>query len=68
MIEPNEMQFLCQRFDKIDLDNAEIKQDLKIVHTKVTRHGIYWDIVKWGAVSGVGIAASIAGFFGFKHN
>lgn len=69
MIEPNEMQFLSQRFDKIDTDNADIKADLKAVHAKVTRHGIYWDIVKWGAISSSGLIASLAGYFGYnKHN
>lgn len=66
MIEPNEMEFLTGRFDRVDSDNAEIKKELATVHAKVDRHTVYWDIVKW-AIPGGGLAA-VLGWFGLhKH-
>ena len=69
MSERNEYDWIAERFDRVDSDNADIKDKLEVVTATVNRHGVYWDIVKWGAVSGGGLAAAIAGFLGFhKHD
>lgn len=69
---PDEQRWLEERFDRIDKDNTAIigeladhRKDLSRVETIVTKHGVYWDLVKWGAVSGGTIAASIGAFFGW---
>ena len=57
-MEPFEKQWLSDRLDRIDTDNTVILQKVDKITATVTRHGVYWDIVKWTVVSGAGVAAS----------
>lgn len=38
-----------QRFDKVDLDNADIAKKVDAIQVIVDRHAVYWDVTKWTA-------------------
>ena len=63
----SEFDWIRDRFDKVDSDNKDIKDELVIVHTTVTQHGVYWDIVKYCIIAGGGISGAIAAVFGWNH-
>lgn len=63
----SDYDWIAQRFDKVDADNKDIKDELQVVKDKVVLHGVYWDIVKYCVVAGGGISGAIAAIFGWNH-
>lgn len=51
-----------KRFDKVDLDNANIVKKVDEIQVKVDRHGVYWDITKWALPPAL---IAILGYLGF---
>jgi hypothetical protein len=64
-LELGELKLLTDRFDKVDLDNKDIKEKVDAIRIKVDRHSIYWNIVKYGLVP---IGATLAGWLGFDNH
>jgi hypothetical protein len=62
----NQDQWLIERFDRIDKDNAQCLTKLEHVQATVTKHAAYWEITKWLAVSIAGLCVSLLGFLGFR--
>ncbi len=60
------IRWIEERFDRVDTDNKEIKEQLAAVHDTVNRHAVYWDVAKYSAYTAI---ASFLGWFAstFKH-
>lgn len=58
------LDWMKERFDKVDEDNDELKKELKTISTTVVQHSTYWGIVKWALVSCGGLITATLAYFG----